>query len=626
MYLLRVDNPGTNPTITLSSNNPAAINIGDYVLPTKPTNKDVYYGLLPMLMENPLNLTGGARIRDQVLYTIASFGFPNPGTFAIDRAGLRWFKLGMTSWPPPKLGGGDFADTVSGSSYYDYWMPSIAVSGQHHGLVGMSRIGATINDPYAYANAAITGGLNLDQPNSNIGSNLTRISASTYKYQLPSDWWYTFDTGRAVARWGDFSYVSVDPCDDMTFWTAQEFSNVSTSNKGWGVQVAQVRAPAPTISSVSPSQILNGVHQTYVTITGIGFYNPGTSISCHTNPVGTVSGVRVARTIYDSPTQIRLELNTCAVASGSKPLIVTNPDGQQATGALTVADSGKQCPTDMPSVYRPSTSTFLLKTAYTGGPADITAAFGYPNWFPVTGDWDGDGIDTIGVVNPSNGVFYLSNSNTTPTTNYSFVFGNPGDKPLAGKWMPGATHDGVGIFRPSNGIIYLKNELASGFSDYYMIFGNPGDVAIAGDWNGDNVDSPGIYRPSQVTFYLTDAVGGNGPVFSNYNFIINGSVSNDLPVGGAWTNVGFSGAGYYHISNGIFYLKNTLVSGLYDIAFAYGSPGDVPIAGHWSNAVAQPPRGIPIPNILVPGTAAPTQVPTRPPTRTPQPGDSGGLD
>ena len=39
-------------------------------------------------------------------------------------------------------------------------------------------------------------------------------------------------------------------------------------------------------------------------------------------------------------------------------------------------------------------------------------AFGQPGDQPVAGDWNGDGIDTIGVYRPSTGQFLLRNSNT----------------------------------------------------------------------------------------------------------------------------------------------------------------------------------------------------------------------
>jgi hypothetical protein len=50
----------------------------------------------------------------------------------------------------------------------------------------------------------------------------------------------------------------------------------------------------------------------------------------------------------------------------------------------------------------------------------------------VTGDWDNDGTDTIGVYR--NGQFLLRNSNTIGFADIAFGLGNLGDIPIAGNW------------------------------------------------------------------------------------------------------------------------------------------------------------------------------------------------
>jgi hypothetical protein len=48
------------------------------------------------------------------------------------------------------------------------------------------------------------------------------------------------------------------------------------------------------------------------------------------------------------------------------------------------------------------------------------------------GDWNNDGIDTIGIYRT--GTFYLRNSNTNGFAEVVFALGNPGDMPIAGDW------------------------------------------------------------------------------------------------------------------------------------------------------------------------------------------------
>ena len=52
-------------------------------------------------------------------------------------------------------------------------------------------------------------------------------------------------------RWGDYSQTVVDPTDNQTFWTFQEYANASNS---WGVRVIQLQAPPPATPDDSQPQ------------------------------------------------------------------------------------------------------------------------------------------------------------------------------------------------------------------------------------------------------------------------------------------------------------------------------------------------------------------------------------
>ncbi|HQD57563.1 MAG TPA: hypothetical protein PLX26_13920, partial [Candidatus Competibacteraceae bacterium] len=74
----------------------------------------------------------------------------------------------------------------------------------------------------------------------------------------------------------------------------------------------------------------------------------------------------------------------------------------------------------------------------TNGIADLTFSYGPPGagWLPLVGDWNGDGIATIGLYNPATSIFYLRNSNTNGIADLTFSYGPPGAgwAPLAGDW------------------------------------------------------------------------------------------------------------------------------------------------------------------------------------------------
>jgi lysyl endopeptidase len=82
--------------------------------------------------------------------------------------------------------------------------------------------------------------------------------------------------------------------------------------------------------------------------------------------------------------------------------------------------------------FRFQAGVIFLKNTNATGFADIALNYGLAGDQPVTGDWDGNGTDTIGVYR--NGQFLLRNSNTIGFADMSFYLGNPGDMPIAGNW------------------------------------------------------------------------------------------------------------------------------------------------------------------------------------------------
>jgi hypothetical protein len=85
-------------------------------------------------------------------------------------------------------------------------------------------------------------------------------------------------------------------------------------------------------------------------------------------------------------------------------------------------------PQDDIGVFR--NGQWILRNSKSSGTADYRFTWGNPTDKPVTGDWNGDVVDTIGVYR--NGQWILRNSNSAGSANYRFNFGNPTDKPVTG--------------------------------------------------------------------------------------------------------------------------------------------------------------------------------------------------
>lgn len=267
---------------------------------------------------------------------------------------------------------------------------------------------------------------------------------------------------------------------------------------------------------------------------------------------------------------IRLDVKNSG--TGIQDLAGIPLDGGFNTGEVyyIVKSTGQNGP-DTTGVFRPGNGALYLKNSNTTGFADIAINFGLGGDYPVTGDWDGNGSDTIGVYR--SGTFYLRNSNTIGYADIVFPFGAPGDQPIAGDWN-GDGIDTIGVYRPSTGQFLLRNSNSAGSPQMSFYLGNVNDVGIAGDWNGDGIDTTGVFRPSNGVIFLKNSNStGYADIALNYG------LPGDKPVMGDWNNDGIDTIGIYR--NGVLYLRNSNTIGFADLTFALGNPGDIPIAGNW---------------------------------------------
>jgi hypothetical protein len=159
-----------------------------------------------------------------------------------------------------------------------------------------------------------------------------------------------------------------------------------------------------------------------------------------------------------------------------------------------------------PGLYRQSDGFVYLRNSNTQGVADLEFFFGDPGDYPLIGDFDGDGCDTVSIYRGSEGKIYVINrlgedGGGLGAADYSFFFGNPGDGPFVGDF-DGDGIDTVGLYRVSTGFVYFRNSLSTGVADLDFFYGDPGDQIMAGDWDGDGDDTVAVYRPSDGRLYV----------------------------------------------------------------------------------------------------------------------------
>lgn len=336
LMLRRVSTPATTPTI--SGNVSIAVTATQFPVLVPHLGNDIpANGRLDALDDRLF----AAHIRNGRLWTAHNIGVNNTGTTAATRTrnACRWYELqGIpTGFTPSVVQSGTVFDPTAPNdvNQLNYWIPSIMVSGQGHAAMGFSRAGAAVRiDGYT------CGRLSIDT--------LGTMQAFTALTTSSTDYSPSFDTGagRGSRRWGDYSYTSLDPLDDMTMWTTQMFCDAVDS---YGVRVTRLIAPPPPTPqpandadgnpvavypypSGKPSFDVTFIGTAAELTAGEGFYDPGPGF---TRLAASVSGgVTVNSVTWIDRTSVTLNLSSVGAPTGLKTVTFTNPDGQQSSAAI----------------------------------------------------------------------------------------------------------------------------------------------------------------------------------------------------------------------------------------------------------------------------------------------------
>ena len=337
LIMRRIATPGATPTIsanilitTASTSFPRTV---DHLGDTGGTN-----GNLDALDDRLY----AAHIRNGRLWTSHNISVTTAGvasnTNGQRRNGVRWYELVVpptTGTPTINQSGTVFDSAATVALARQYFIPSVMVSGQGHAALGYTTAGTPFR-----VDAATNGRLSGDALGT-LGAVNIYTSSST-AYNPPGD-------PGPPRRWGDYSATSLDPLDDMTLWTVQEYCNGTNT---YGTRVARLSAPPPaTPSSVVTGEALNtsvpqGRSNYFVTVNGTavagsGFYDPGANLAPPALPFNHVSVTLtgagtppvVNSTTFINPTQLTIRINTIGASLGNYTVNVTNPDGQVLASA-----------------------------------------------------------------------------------------------------------------------------------------------------------------------------------------------------------------------------------------------------------------------------------------------------
>lgn len=241
--------------------------------------------------------------RGGFIYYAQTVGLPAGG---MTHSGAQWTKITTAGATPSGafVDGGRIEDPTATSTNGGKWYGSvhIAVNALGDFLVGYTQFSSAQHPSagYSYHDHSDAAGTIRD----------------AVIYKAGEDYYHkTFTTATGRNRWGDFSQAQVDPADDASLWTVQEYGktragtndgNTGSNSSRWSTYWAKMIGPAPTVTIATGPSLNEG--------------NSGTTAFPFT--------VNLSST-YSLPVTVNYQ-----TADGTAT--VANNDFQAATGSITI--------------------------------------------------------------------------------------------------------------------------------------------------------------------------------------------------------------------------------------------------------------------------------------------------
>lgn len=360
LVLRRITNPGGTPTISSNINLSVPATASPELVPAQGSTtalEAVDDRLFAASIR--LNRLTGAR----TLWTAHSIEVNASGVASATggRNAMRWYQIQNFAATPSLVQSGTWFDNAASTPRY-FWMGAINMSGQGH-----AALGASFAATDEFVGAATVGRLSGDTLGTLRATAVIINGAAAYN-----------QVAGGRNRWGDYSFTSVDPTDDMTMWTFQEYTSAANT---WAIRVVRLIAPPPaTPVSCSPATVAAGSSNVNITVTGSvisgsGFFDPGAEFPNRIAAAVGGAGVTVNSVTFTSATSVTLNVSVAAnAAAGSRTVTITNPDGQALASSTGILEVTSSCSlpvvtTNPAAATRCTGTTITFEAAGTGSPS-----------------------------------------------------------------------------------------------------------------------------------------------------------------------------------------------------------------------------------------------------------------
>ncbi|TVS18522.1 MAG: hypothetical protein EA424_10735 [Planctomycetaceae bacterium] len=260
--------------------------------------------------------------------------------------------------------------------------------------------------------------------------------------------------------------------------------------------------------------------------------------------------------------------------------------------------------------------------------------FGMPGAVPVVGDFNGDGIDNVGIYYRGHWLLDMNGNGRWDEEDLWVLLGDDQDLPVIGDWN-GDGKDDVGIFGPAwpgdhralqvaAGLPDLKNrtipvnkpknvppdvenatcglrllqatirgQIRADVIDHVFRYGGGSHVPVSGDFTGDGITNIGVFKDGR---WWLDTDGNGRWSEGDLEFIY--GQAGDIPVVGDFNGDGLANVGVYRAGLWILDMNGNRVMDDQDHTFRFGTAQDIPVVGDWNG------NGIDDPAIYTPSQSA----------------------
>jgi hypothetical protein len=225
-------------------------------------------------------------------------------------------------------------------------------------------------------------------------------------------------------------------------------------------------------------------------------------------------------------------------------------------------------------------AVWLIRHAPAPGTPELSIPYGMTSYQTLSCDWNGNGVETVGVY--SDGVFYLRNDNSPGAPHLAIPYGWTGPTAVCGDWN-GDGVDTIGLYHAGQWL--LRDSNTPGHPDRSFSYGWSAAAPVVGDWNGNGTDGVGVYSSGSWSLRETPTPGA--PQRSaQYGY------HGAAPVVGDWDGNGTDSIGVF--DKGAWSLRQDTNGGQPQVVLSYGWNGTRPVVGDWNGdsrsgvAVIQP--------------------------------------